>query len=324
MNDSSSTVWRRLGWWLEAASYDLASFLLRSLPLDSASALGGAVVGLLGPLTSKQAIVLRNLELAFPELGPSERRRIAAAFWNGLGRTVAEFPLMDRLMSGNGRVEVVGMERLKHIASDGQPVVLVSGHLANWEVMVAVIAASDPKCRFSYRPSNNPYVDRRITDNRRRFGVELFAPKGGDGTREMLSALRRGEAVALLNDQRDNAGIEAPFFGDVVRTAPGPARFAQKSGGRLVPMSVERLKGARFRVTVHEPIAIESSGDRAQDLKVAVTRINAFVEARIRARPEQWLWAHRRWPLERYAGSRGGGRAQRLDEDAAAVISSSP
>ena len=300
MNTRFPTFWRQLGWRLEAAGYDLVSLLLRALPVDSASAAGGAVLGWLGPLTSKQAIVLRNLELAFPELSQEERHRIAMAFWRGFGRTVAEFPLMDRLTPASGRVEVVGMERLQQFAAEKKPVVLVSGHLSNWEVMMAVIVQSGLNCRVSYRPANNPYVDRRITESRRRYGVELFAAKGGDGTRDMLAALRRGEAVALLNDQRDNSGVEAPFFGQMVRTAPGPARFARKYGGQLVPMSVERLQGARFRVTIHEPIVLPASKDRASDLEASVAKINGFVEAQIRARPSQWLWAHRRWPLEHY------------------------
>ena len=306
MNTSFPTVWRQLGWRLEAAGYDLVSLALRALPVDWASAAGAAVLGWLGPLISKQAIVMRNLELAFPDLGPDERRRIAADFWRGFGRTVAEFPLMDRLTPASGRVEVVGMERLQQFAARKTAAVLVSGHLANWEVMMAVIVQSGLKCRVSYRPANNPYVDRRFNDSRRRYGVELFAAKGGDGTRDMLAALRRGESVALLNDQRDNNGVEAPFFGQPVRTAPGPSRFARKFGGRLVPMSVERLKGARFRVTIHEPIVLDATGDRARDLEAAVAKVNGFVEARIRARPSQWLWAHRRWPLDRYRPRRSG------------------
>ena len=293
-------MWRRLAWRLEALGYDLAAVLLRRLPLDGASALGGAVLERLGPLTSRHRIVLRNLQLAFPEMSEPERARLAREHWNHLGRTVVEFPLMDRLTPRSGRVEVVGMERLRQIAASGEAAVLVSGHLSNWEVMMAVIVESGLTCRVSYRPANNPHVDRRITESRRRYGVELFAAKGGDGTRDLLAALNRGEAVAMLNDQRDNSGVEAPFFGRAVRTAPGPARFGLKYGGRLIPLSVARLNGARFRVTIHEPIALQTSGDRARDMQAAVARINAFVEDRVREHPAEWMWAHRRWPLEWY------------------------
>jgi KDO2-lipid IV(A) lauroyltransferase len=306
VSDRTATVRRRLAWRLEALGYDFLSFLLGRLPLDAASAVGGGVLELLGPMTRRQRTVLRNLQLAFPEATEDGRRRLARQHWNQLGRTFVEFPLMDRLTPRSGRVEVLGLEHLRRIAAAGEPAVLVSGHLSNWEVMMAVIVESGLKCRVSYRPVNNPHVDRRITESRRRYGVELFAAKGGDGTRELLAALNRGEAVAMLNDQRDNAGVEGPFFGRMVRTAPGPARFGLKYGARLIPLSVVRLGGARFRATIHEPILLDVSGDRARDTAAAVAKINAFVEARIRERPAEWMWAHRRWPLECYREATAG------------------
>jgi KDO2-lipid IV(A) lauroyltransferase len=116
----------------------------------------------------------------------------------------------------------------------------------------------------------------------------------------LIAALAGGGAVAMLNDQRDSSGVEAPFFGRPVFTASGPAQLALKYGGQIVPMSVVRTRGARFVVTVHEPIALKRTADRARDLQRAVAAINGFIEARIRARPAEWLWAHRRWPVELY------------------------
>ena len=301
MSDSTPTISRRLGWRLTAWAYDALAFALRRASVDAASAFGAAVVGLLGPLTSKHAIVLRNLELAFPEMDPGARRALAHDFWRLIGRTFAEFPLMDRITPGTGRVEVEGMERLHALAAAGTPAILVSGHLSNWEPMMATIVASGLPCRVSYRPANNPDMDRRIIESRARYGVQLFAARGGDGTRGLLAALNQGQAVAMLNDQRDSSGAPGPFFGRTVWTAAGPARLALRYGGRLIPMSVRRTRGARFVVTIHEPIVLERTGDKAGDLALAVARINAFIEARIRERPAEWFWAHRRWPVELYA-----------------------
>ncbi len=255
---------------------------------------------MLGPLTGKQRIVLRNLSLAFPDLGPRERERLTRDFWNRIGRTFAEFPLMDRITPASGRVEVVGLDRLLELKSARRPAVLISGHLSNWEAMMAVIVHSGLDCRVSYRPANNPYMDRRIVESRRRYGVRLEAARGGEGTRGLISALSGGAAVAMLNDQRDSSGVEAPFFGRSVWTAAGPARLALKYCGQVVPMSVVRAEGARFVVTIHEPITLEQTTDRAKDLERAVAQINAFIEARIRERPAEWLWAHRRWPVRLY------------------------
>jgi KDO2-lipid IV(A) lauroyltransferase len=291
---------RQLSWLAEALGYDLVSLLLRRLPVDAASAIGAAVLERLGPLTRRHRIVLRNLELAFPDWSEAERGRVAIEHWRQIGRTFAEFPLMDRLTPSSGRVEVVGMERLRSIAASGEAAVLVSGHLSNWEVMMAVIVASGAPCRVSYRPANNPYTDRRITLSRWRYGVRMLAARGADGARELLGALHAGQSVAMLDDQRDSSGVEAPFFGRAVWTAPGPVRLALKYGGRLIPMSVARLKGARFRVTVHEPIVLERTGDRTRDIQAGMVQVNAFIEARIRERPAEWMWSHRRWPLECY------------------------
>lgn len=276
----------------------MVAALVRALPVDAASALGEAIVGWLGPRIGKHRIVRRNLELAFPEKSEAEREAIGREFWRKVGRTFAEFPVMDRITPASGRVEVVGLERLTVLA--GAPAVLVSGHLSNWETMMAVIVHSGLDCRASYRPANNPYMDVRITESRRRYGVQLFAARGSDGTRGLIAALSKGGAVALLNDQRDSSGVEAPFFGRSVWSASGAARLAMKYGQRLHPISVVRLKGARFRVTIHEPILLQDTGDKAADLKTAVSLINAFVERCIRDRPAEWLWAHRRWPVELY------------------------
>src|SRR5690606_38104586 len=130
----------------------------------------------------------------------------------------------------------------------------------------------------------------------------LFAPKGGEGARELLEALQRGESVALMNDQKFNGGIAAPLFGLAAYTAPGPSRLALRFGAVLQPMSVQRKRKARFRVVVHEPIRLENTGARQADLEAGVRKVNAFVEDRIRERPAEWFWVHKRWPNEVYKG----------------------
>jgi KDO2-lipid IV(A) lauroyltransferase len=180
-------------------------------------------------------------------------------------------------------------------------VVFVSGHLSNWEVMPAAIVDSGVICEMTYRAANNPYVDERIKASRFRYGVRLFAPKGGDGARELLEGMKQGKSVALMNDQKFNSGVEGLFFGHPVRTAPGPSRLAIRFGTVLQPMSVQRVKGARFRAVVHDPIYLPNTGDRTADIEAGVKLVNAFMEDRIRERPQEWFWVHRRWPNEVYA-----------------------
>jgi KDO2-lipid IV(A) lauroyltransferase len=308
MSDKRRPWAQDLLWRAEALGFDLFIGVVRLLGVDAASAFGGWIGRTFGPLSGAHKVARRNLMLAFPEKDEAWRAAMLKAQWDGLGRTFAEFPLMDRILPSTGRVEVVGQERLFRIAAEQIPVVFVSGHLSNWEVMPAAIVDSGVTCEMTYRAANNPYVDERIKESRFRYGVRLFAPKGGDGARELLEAMKRGVSVALMNDQKFNGGVESPFFGHPARTAPGPTRLAIRFGTVLQPMSVQRVRGARFRAVVHDPIVLPDTGDRSADIEAGVKLVNAFMEDRIRERPEEWFWVHRRWPNEVYAAlaARGG------------------
>ncbi|MGH7024743.1 MAG: lysophospholipid acyltransferase family protein [Caulobacteraceae bacterium] len=292
---------KHLGWRVEAAGYDAFSLVFRLLPVDVASALGAALFKALGPLTGAHRTAELGLRLAFPEMSAAERGRLLAAQWDNFGRYIFEFPLTHRLTPAGGRVEIVGFERLRAIAASGKPAVLISGHFSQFEVMAAVIVAAGIRCNVTYRAANNPYIDQRIIDSRRRYGVTLFAPKGGEGARELIEALHDGRSIAILNDQRYDMGVAAPFFGRPVMTNPAAARLSLKFGAAIVPMSIERVKGARFRCIIHPPLELAGSGHRKSDIEAGVAAINAFIEDRVRAKPGEWWWLHRRWSKADYA-----------------------
>jgi KDO2-lipid IV(A) lauroyltransferase len=287
-------------WRLEAAAYDALAWGLRRLPVDTVSDLGAAIVGALGPLTPVGRTVDRNLRIAFPDATGAELARMRRDQWREAGRVFLEFPIVDRIARDASRLEVAGRERLVALAGSQRPVVLISGHFSNFELMAVAVVQAGVRCQVTYRAANNPYVDERIRESRARYGVKLFAAKGLEGTRDMMRAFGRGESVALLNDQKFNGGVAAPFFGVTAHTAPGPCTFALKFGLPLLPMSVQRTRKARFRVVVHEPIILVDTGDRDADVEAGVRRINAFVEARVRERPWEWFWVHKRWPKELY------------------------
>lgn len=297
---------KEIGWRLEVLGFDLFCALFRLPPTDWTSAAGAALFKTLGPLTSAHRTADLSLILAFPDMAPRDRARLLAHQWDNFGRYIFEFPLTHRLTPAGGRVEVVGGERLAAIAASGAPAILISGHFSNLEVMAAVIVAAGITCNVTYRAANNPYVDQRIIASRRRYGVTLFAPKGAEGGRELLEALSAGRSIAMLNDQRYDAGIAAPFFGRKVMTNPAAVRLALRFGAPIQPMSIERLKGARFRCIIHPPIEITDTGHRASDIEAGVAQVNAFIEGCVRKRPGEWWWLHRRWPASDYAAAARG------------------
>lgn len=301
MSDTRPRFAQDLAWRLEAFAFDAFTAAMRLLPVDWASAFGGALTRTLGPLTGAHKTADRNLRLAFPEKDEAWRAEILKKQWDEVGRTFAEFPIMDRIILSPDRVEIENAERLARIAADREPVVFISGHFSNWEVMPAAIVQSGVDCQITYRAANNPYVDARIRKSRFRYGVRLFAPKGGDGAKELLAALKTGQSVALMNDQKFSEGPEVTFFGQPVNAAPGPSRLALRFGTVLQPLSVTRLPGVRFRLTVHEPIVLTATADKSADIARGVQAVTTFVEDRVREHPVDWFWVHKRWPDAVYA-----------------------
>jgi KDO2-lipid IV(A) lauroyltransferase len=290
------TLLHRLEWLAVSAVFGL----FRAFPLERASALGGWIGRTIGPLTGAHATALRNLRLAFPAETEAWRARIARAMWDNLGRLAGEFPHLHAIRPyvAGGRIEVEGAERLDAVRASGRGAVFVSGHFANWEIMAAAIVQRGLPCQVTYRPANNPLIDRDIIAIRRGYGATFQAAKGREGGMGLMRALARGESVALMNDQKYSDGVIAPFFGHDAATADGPTRLALRFGVPLVPLTIERLPGVRFRVRVHDPIPIDADAPADQAVRDAVVRLNAFLEAEVRARPEAWFWVHRRWPRD--------------------------
>jgi KDO2-lipid IV(A) lauroyltransferase len=302
--EAAPPLGRRISWRLQAFGFQAYSALMRALSPETASNLGAWLLTRLGPLTGADRTVHRNLRLAFPDLNQAERDAIARAQWDSTGRTFAEFPIMDRITPATGRVEVEGMERLHAVRDSGRPAVLVSGHFSNWEAMAAVIVASGLKTQITYRAGNNPHVDRMIIEGRARYGVELFAAKGGDGARDLLDGMKRGESVALLNDQKFREGPEVIFFGHPVNAASGPSRLAQRFAADIIPITVQRTGPARLKVVIHPAMRVPdaaTAGGKAQAVTQSTQAITRFIEDQVRARPQEWFWTHRRWPDAAYA-----------------------
>lgn len=292
------TGWRqKLVWRFEALTYDIVRVILCLFPFAFVSGLGSAIIGLIGPLTSKHDIARTGLRIAFPEKTETEINFLLRAQWKNIGRTFAEFALMHRVKAFEGRrVRVEGLDIFKANA----PAVIVTGHFANWEIMATVLTQSGLPVRITYRKINNPYIDARVRAQRERYGTKFLIQKSTHrGGRELLNALNNGESVALLNDQKFNTGLSVPFFGEPAMTAQGAVRLALKTARPLLPMSVSRA-GSYFTVKFHAPFDLQNSGHRDDDVMAGVKQVSCFIEDRIREHPSQWFWVHRRWPKALY------------------------
>ena len=286
----------RLGQRLEAWGAALAFGGLGILPIDRASAIGGAIGRRLGPRLgiSKRARV--NLRRAFPDLADSAVEQIVIGMWDNLGRVVAEYPHLRqiRVFAADGRVETHGFEHMDRAVAAGRPTIIFSGHIANWEIAGLAATQYGAPVTQIYRAANNPLVAQLIS--RFRGDDSEYVPKGSAGARRAVAALTRGEHLTLLADQKMNDGIPAPFFGRKAMTAPALASLALRFDCDVLPARVERLGGAHFRLTLFPPLPLPRGIGPHGAVTELTARVNAILEKWIRDRPEQWLWVHRRWP----------------------------
>jgi Kdo2-lipid IVA lauroyltransferase/acyltransferase len=281
---------------VEAWGAGLVLAAFRLLPIDAASAVGGALARWLGPLFGVSKRARRNLHAAFPELPDAEIETIVRGMWDNLGRVAAEYPHLRgiKIFDPGGRVEAHGFERFHQAIAAGKRMIIFSGHIANWELGPISIMQAGVPTAFVYRAMNNPIADRMLA--RLRGDRSEYVPKGAVAARRALAALRRGAHVALLPDQKFNDGIPVPFFGRPAMTPPALAMLALRYDCDVYPLRMERLRGARFRLTVEEKLELPHSGNRSADIAALMASANATLERWIRERPEQWLWLHNRWP----------------------------
>lgn len=276
-------------------------FLIRLIPFDIASNLGGWLARKIGPYTKANKIGLDNLQRAFPEKTRSEIDKILQGVWDNLGRVGFEFPHVGTInvYEDPARFEIVNPQYVDLLRNDNKCGLFFSAHFANWEFSPRASAQHTPALpvHLIYREPDNPYV-RNLFAKRMPTQECGLIPKGSKGARQALNILKEGGHLALLVDQKMNDGIPVPFFGRDAMTAPAIAQFALKFNCPIVPMRLERVNGTRFRMTFYPPLEIENTGNRQDDILKIMTEINRILESWIREKPEQWLWLHRRWPKD--------------------------
>jgi KDO2-lipid IV(A) lauroyltransferase len=277
---------------------------LRALGPVAASRAAGAVARLVGPLLPVSRIAEANLRLALPMLDAVARRRVVRGVWENLGCTVGELANLDRLrQTGAGPGwEIVGAAHLTAVRAPGAAAIAVSAHVGNWELLTPAAAQLGLRVGGFYRAAANPLVDRLVNRLRLRAcgaGVPLFA-KGAEGARGAFAHLRGGNLLGILADQKQNDGVAATLFGHRAMTSAAAAAFALRVRCPVLPIHCERIGPARLRIVVEPPLPLPDSGDRNADILALTESINRKLEEWVGARPESWLWLHRRWPKETY------------------------
>ena len=271
---------------------------LDALRWDRAAAMGERL-GTLGyrPLGIRRGLVERHVAAAFPGLDEGEVRRIARASYAHLGRMTVETALLPSL-GREGVLELMegvdGWPAVERALAGGRGLIFVSGHLGNWELGGAYLAARGVPLDVIVRGQGNPLFERYLNETRSRLGMIVVSDS--EAVRRTSRSLREGRAVAFLADQGvlGLASTFVPFFGRPAKTPRGPAVFALRRSTPIVFAVPLRQASGRFRMSF-EPIVVAPTGDRERDIDAIVATYTRVLERWVRAAPEQYLWQHRRW-----------------------------
>jgi len=259
----------------------------------------GARIGALGyrPLGIRRGVVERQIAAAFPELAEADVRRIALGAYENLGCSSIEAAILPRLGPNAVLDKFEGADDydiVEEARSKGRGLIFVTGHLGNWELAGAYVAARGIPLDAIARRMKNPLFDRYLTETRSQIGMHVV--HDSEAVRRTPRSLREGRAVAFLSDQGvlGLASTFVPFFGRPAKTPRGPAVFALRLDVPVVFGAAVRQPSGKYRL-VFERVAVEDTGDRDRDVDAIVARYTAALERWVRRYPEQYFWHHRRW-----------------------------
>jgi KDO2-lipid IV(A) lauroyltransferase len=272
--------------------------VVRRLGIARAGAVGARVASLgYRPLGIRRDVVERQLTIAFPELPPSEIARIARAAYAHLGRVAVEAAILP--LHGAARVldlfdDAENWEVVERARAAGSGILFVTGHLGNWELAGAYVAARGIPVDAVARHMANPLFDGYLTRTRERIGMRIVHDERA--VAQVPRAIRAGRGVAMLTDQetRGLASTWVPFFGRPAKTPRGPAVFALRLDAPLIFGCALRQPSGRYRMSF-EQIPVERTGDLEADIDRIVAAYTATLERWVRRSPDQYFWHHRHW-----------------------------
>ena len=267
--------------------------IFKVLGIKISSYIGGKIGNIIGPLFRSKKLIKSNIANAMPNISENEVEKIIKKMWNNYGRILSEYIFIKKFRNTNleENLLVEGSEVLETIKQDQKPVIFISGHFDNFELMAMHIEKSGIKLSAIYRPLNNFFINKIMEKIRKNYICKNQIKKGAAGIRELLTMFKNGNSIALMIDQRVSEGIESNFFGQKALTTTIPAQFVKRFNCRVVPIYIERISGIKFKIKINSPIEFSQE----KSIENITDELNSYLEKMILQKPDQWIWTHNRW-----------------------------
>ena len=266
--------------------------LFKLLGYRLASELGYFLGKTFGPFFRSKKMIKDNLAKFDNTLTPDKLKNILEEMWGNYGRILSEYPFISNFRKGDldKYIKIENVDRLEEVKK-GKPVVFVSAHFSNFELMAMVIEKSGVNLSAIYRPLNNKMVNSIMEPLRKKYICKKQIKKGLNGVREALKYFKQGISIAIMIDQRVSEGKKINFFNYPAFTTTIPAQFVKKFGCKIQPVYIERYNKINFKILFDEQIVV---GENTDEASISL-KINQWLEKKIRKNPSQWIWSHDRW-----------------------------
>ena len=270
--------------------------IFRFLGLKNSRIISSFIFKKLGSFFRSNNISLNNLSIAFSNFSENEKKEIIKQMWANYGKIFSEYMFIKKFRKNlkfSNKIQIENQEELEKIKHEGKPVIFISGHFNNFELMAMHIEKSEIDLAAVYRPLNNNFLNPIMEHIRKRYICKKQIKKGISGTKEILKEFKNGTSIALMIDQRVSEGVECNFFGKTALTTTIPAQFIKKFNTSVVPIYIERLENDSFRIKILKEIKFPEETSIFEITK----KLNEVLEKMIKSNPDQWIWTHNRWKI---------------------------
>ena len=284
-------MFRTLNYFLQSLFVYLFFFIGRILGINLSRKFFSGIFILIGPFFRSNKIINKNLKIFSSTISLKEKSRIVKDMWSNYGKTFIEYIFLNLFRRENKFVILDGEENLLQIAKENKPVIFISGHFANFELMSMEITKRNISLATIYRPLNNIFINPFMEFLRRKYVCKNQIKKGINGVREAIEFIKKNHCIALMIDQRVSEGEKINFFDQPALTTTLPSQLSIKFNLEIVPVYIERIKDNKFKIEFQKRINPKNFRD-----KLELSReLNKVLEKMILRNPGQWIWTHNRW-----------------------------
>ena len=284
---------KHIKYFLEFAFIIILFLIFKLIGLKLSRILASYLFVNLGPLFRSKKTIYSNISLAFPNAEENLKKNISKKMWQSYGKILAEYIFIKNFRNLNSEkyLNITGQKILDDVKNSNEPVIFISGHFDNFELMAMHIEKSGINLAAIYRPLNNYFLNPTMEKIRKKFICEKQIKKGISGTKEILKHFKSGTSIALMVDQRVSQGIKSPFFDKDALTTTIPAQFVKKFNCKIVPIFIERNNVENFNLEIMSPLTFTNQ----ETVESITLKLNRVLEKMIRRNPHQWIWSHNRW-----------------------------